>query len=265
MDGIRPGRRATVFAISQSSPPLAILLAGVAVPSLAQPLGWRPVYLCAAALALCTSLLVRTAPRRSGAAAGDTAARPNLRPLALIMVGVTAGNAAVGAMNAFLIDAAPSAGVSHAAAAGVLALGAGLSIAARIAVGVVADRRARDPLPAVATLLSGGALGYAMLAAQVPVLYIIGALFVLVFGWVWISVFVYAVVSRYAQTVGAATGVMQTGFFAGGVLGPVIFGVVAELSSFSLAWVLLALATLIAAATVTGGRRTLPAHPAPAG
>jgi MFS transporter len=254
MAGIRPGRRATVFAISQSSPPLGILLAALAVPLLAQPLGWRPVYLCGAALALGTSLLVRTAPRRTAQTASPGLARPNLRPLALVMLGVTAGNASVGAMNAFLIDAAPSAGVSRAAAAVVLAAGAALSIVVR----------AHDPLPGVAALLTGGALGYALLATQAPALFVIGALFVLVFGWVWTSLFVYAVVTRYSTAVGAATGVLQTGFFAGGVLGPVVFGLVVEASSFSTAWLLVALGMLVAGVTVALARSTLPAHPAAA-
>jgi MFS family permease len=261
VDGIRTGRRATVFAISQSSPPLGILLAGLAVPTLAQPLGWRPVYLSAAGLALCASLLIRRVPRHEVAARPVTVDRPSLRPLALIMVGVTAGNAAVGGMNAFLIDAASSAGVTHTAAAGVLVLGAGLTIVARVVVGVRADRSGRDPLPAVAMLLGGGAIGYALLAADIPALFVVGALFALVFGWVWISLFTYAVASRYATSVGPATGVMQTGFFAGGVLGPVGVGLIVESSSFSTGWLVLAVAMLIAAATVAVGRRALPDHP----
>jgi MFS family permease len=264
MAGIRPGRRATVFAISQSSPPLGILLAGLAVPLLSQPFGWRPVYLCAGGLALATSLLIRRAPRQAPAAGQETAIRPDLRPLALMMIGVTGGNAALGAMNAFLIDSSESAGVTTEAAALVLVVGASLSIAARIAVGVRADRNSRDPLPTVAGLLAGGSLGYALLALQAPALFFIGSLLVLVFGWVWISVFVYAVVSRYAESVSAATGVVQTGFFTGGVIGPIAFGVIVERSSFSVAWIVVACTTLIAAITVTFARRTLPAHPAPA-
>jgi MFS family permease len=256
---LRPGRRALAFGIAQSSPALAILLAGLAVPGLAQPLGWRPVYLVAAALALAATLLIRGVP--GSVAERSPSARPNVRPLALMMAGMTAASAAIGALNAFLVASAPSAGVSYEAAGLILAVGAAISIAFRIALGVRADRHGKDPLPLVAGLLAGGALGYVMLTAQVPALFVTGALFALVFGWAWISLFGYAVVSRYVDSVESATGVMQTGFFAGGVLGPLAFGMIVEFGTFALAWTALAVAMLVGAATIAGGRRALPVHP----
>ena len=83
---------------------------------------------------------------------------------------------------------------------------------------------------------------------------------VLVFGWGWMGLFTYAVVNRYAGLPEKATGVMQTGFFAGGVLGPVGFGLLVETGSFTIGWASATVGMLVAAVSVYVGRRLLPPH-----
>jgi hypothetical protein len=53
---------------------------------------------------------------------------------------------------------------------------------------------------------------------------------------------------------------MQTGFYAGGVLGPVGFGLLVATGSFTLGWVIATIATAAAAGAVVVARRVLPAH-----
>jgi hypothetical protein len=48
--------------------------------------------------------------------------------------------------------------------------------------------------------------------------------------------------------------------FAGGVLGPVAFGLTAEVTSFTIAWLLSAAGALLAATSVAAATRLLPAH-----
>lgn len=255
-------RQALAFGLSQSSPPAGLLLAGIAVPAVAAPLGWRPVFAGAALLALAMAALVR-APAHSEAPprppARSEPAR-DLRRLALVMSGVTLGNAALGALNAFLVAAAPDAGVSGSAAAITLAIGSAATIVLRVGLGVRADRRGGDALPTVVALLAIGAAGLALVVTQSSWIFLGGAMLVLVFGWGWMGLFTYAVVNRYAGAPETATGVMQTGFFAGGVLGPVGFGLLVETGSFTVGWASATVGMLVAAASVYAGRRLLPPH-----
>jgi len=266
VQSVAPDRRALAFGLAQSSPPGGLLIAAFAVPVLAAPLGWRPVFVAAALFAVVAVALVPG--RVTSAAAAATPGRdgaPDLRPLAIVMCGVTLGNAALGAINAFLVAAAPDAGVSGSLAALTLAAGSALTIALRIALGARTDRRGgADPLPTVIALLALGAAGFALVATQSAGLFLSGALLVLTCGWAWMGLFTYAVVTRYAVAPEMATGVMQTGFFAGGVLGPVSFGLVVQVGSFTLGWVAATLGVLVAAGAVLAGRRVLPPHRGPA-
>jgi len=115
-------------------------------------------------------------------------------------------------------------------------------------------------LPTVAALLAAGAVGFALVTTQSRPLFLAGAMIVLLFAWGWMGLFTFAVVNRYPATPEAATGIMQTGFFAGGVLGPIGFGVLADVGSFQLAWSVVTAATLVAAITVVGAQRVLPRH-----
>ena len=63
--GVPEGRRALAFGIAQSSLPGGLLLAGIAVPAVAEPLGWRLVFLGAAVLALLAAAAAPS-PGRAG-------------------------------------------------------------------------------------------------------------------------------------------------------------------------------------------------------
>ena len=262
---VPPDRQALAFGLTQSGPPAGLLLAGIAVPTLAEPLGWRPVFAAAALVALLMACLVRAPAQEGASAAATQRGNPgsNLRRLALVMSGVTFGNASLGALNAFLVAAAPDAGVSGSAAAITLAVGSAATIVLRIALGERADRRGGDALPTVVALLAVGVVGFALVITQSGPLFLGGALLVLVLGWGWMGLFTYAIVTRYAHSPETATGVMQTGFFAGGVLGPVGFGLLVETGSFTLGWASATVAMLVAAASVQAARRLLPPHRSP--
>jgi MFS family permease len=260
---VPPDRRALPFGLSQSGPPAGLLLAGLAVPVVAEPAGWRAVFVGAAVLALAAAAVAPhgeagTAP---GAASAAPTTPPDLRPLAVVMLGVTLANGALGALNAFLVAAAPQAGVDPSTAAITLAVGSAITIAFRIGVGARTDRRGGgDPLPMVIGLLVTGAVGFALVATQQAVTFLSGALLVLIFGWGWMGLFTFAVVARYAASPETATGVMQTGFFAGGVLGPVGFGLLVQTGSFTLGWIVATVGALAAAGAVAAARRVLPPH-----
>jgi predicted MFS family arabinose efflux permease len=76
-------------------------------------------------------------------------------------------------------------------------------------------------------------------------------------GWGWTGLFNFAVVISNRKAPAAATGVTQVGASAGSAIGPLLFGLVVEATSFGTAYLATATLALVAAATVVLGRRKL--------
>jgi hypothetical protein len=89
-------------------------------------------------------------------------------------------------------------------------------------------------------------------AAPQPLLVSAGVLAMGV-GWGWQGLFSHAVAELGSDRPGAATGLTHAGIFAGGAVGPPIFGVIAQ-SSFGLAWFIAAVVALFASIAVLAGR-----------
>lgn len=245
------------FGLVQSSLPIGLILAGLSVPLLAHPLGWRPTFLAAAALAAVAALAApRSAPPLESPGGVEPSVRPDLRPLVLLAVGISLGTGAVGTVNAFFASGAPDAGVSATQVGLTSALASAAGVGVRIAAGLWVDRRdSGRALLVVSAMLAAGATGFGLLSAGSSLVYLAGATLVLTLGWSWMGLFTFAVVRAYSQAPEIATGVIQTGFFAGGTVAPIVFGLVVERSSFDVAWLLAGAGALVAAATVWSGRR----------
>jgi MFS family permease len=248
-------RQGLAFGAQQSGATLASLLAGLALPLVAIPFGWRWAFLAVAALALTAAAL---AP--SGATVRAAAAD---RPRGLTSVHALAGAAGwaraagVGFIS-FLILYAERSGMSQAAAG--LLLGA-VSLAAtvsRIGVGLLADRRGQEPLRPVARMLALSIGGYLLLIAGEPVLIVIAALLAGSAGWAWPGGLTLAVVQRSPGAPAWAVGVLMAGLFTGAILGPLVVGVLAEHERFAVAWGACATCALLAAITVSATRRRPP-------
>lgn len=267
MSVVRSGHRAFAFAVASACPVLGLMAAGAIAPVLGGPLGWRGTYLAVAVLAVLCALLVRSSDgRRARPAARPAKPEPaRLRPLVVMMAGVAAGNAGIGASTAFLVVAAPSSGVGHAAAAVAVSVASGVSLVFRLLLGGAVDRRGRDPMLLVSVLMLAGAVGFVFLATGAAWAFFVGLALVLVPGWAWISLLNHGVIARYPGAVAAASGVVQTVFFIGGVIGPAAIGAVIGLASYQAAWWTLVAATTVAAVSVLLGRRRLPAFPAARG
>ena len=258
-------RQGLAFGLKQSSVPLAAMLGGLAVPSVALTLGWRWSFVIASAAAVLTALLLPR-PRRSLAAhrsarqAAGSVPFDRL-PVTVFAVGFGLGVAAAGALNAFIVSSAVAGGVAHATAGYLAAFGGAVAAASRILNGRLADRRTRDHLRPVATLLAIGGLGYGALAlisahhlldGYFPVIAVVFAA-----GWGWNGLLTYTVVRTYPDHPARATGITQAGGRLGGMVGPLAFGLIVDHASYALAWLLAGGAALLAAGTIATGHRLM--------
>jgi MFS family permease len=265
------GRQGIGFAVKQSAIPFSTLLGGLAVPALALTVGWRWAFVAAAALAVVSALLVPTGAARGGRPTGPDRVRPAkdasaaggrlpLPTMAVLAAGAGLGAGAAGTLGAFLVSAGVDAGLSEGSAGLALSVGSGIGIACRLWAGVLADRRAGGHLRWVAVMLTLGAFGYLLFATGTPALFLAGLPLAFGAGWAWPGLFNLAIVLANPASPGAATGVTQTGTYLGVVLGPLLFGVVAEHLSFAWSWSLAAITSCLGAAFIWIGRAMLRRH-----
>ena len=186
-------RHGLAFGAQNSGAPLGALLAGLALPAVAIPFGWRWAFVLVAGLALAAAAL---APA-SEASVAPRAARPaGLTTVhALALAAALASAAGVGFVS-FLVLYAVESGMSQ-AAAGLLLVAVSLAATlSRIGVGVFADRRGQEPLRPVAAMLAVSVGGYLLLIAGEPALIVVAALLAGSFGWAWPGGLTLAVVQR---------------------------------------------------------------------
>ena len=252
------GRQGLAFGVKQAAIPVATLLAGLAVPSVATTVGWRWAFAGAAALALCVALLVPGGGeggirRVKDARAGDVP----LAPLVLLALGIGLGSAAANPLGAFTVESAVAAGIEVGTAGLLLALGSATGIAVRVLFGHVADKLKSGRLRIVAGMLGIGTVGFVLLASGVVPLLVIGVVLAFAAGWGWPGLFNFAIVKTNPRAPAAATGITQTGASSGAAAGPLAFGFIVEGASFGTAWLLYGALALVAAVTILVGRHML--------
>jgi MFS family permease len=254
-------RQGFALAIKQSAIPGATLLSGLAVPALSLTYGWRWGFAVGGGLALATLIWV---PRSRGEARPASArrARPArrtgpdvpMRIMVLLAVAVGLGGTAASSLGSFLVSAAVDADVSERLAGLLLTAGSIAGIGVRLIAGARADRREGGHFRVVALMLAGGAAAFAALAIGVPVAYLLAAPLAFCTAWAWPGLFNLAVVRANPSSPATATGITQTGQFVGAVLGPLLFGSVAEHLGYQQAWLMASCIALAAAGAVAAAR-----------
>lgn len=230
-----------------------MLISGLSVPVLALTLGWRWAFGLGALAALAVALSVAgTAASSRRRPEGRPRASGPLRQLAVSAVLASAGPNALGA---YLATTAVAAGIGEGMAGLVLAAGSAVSIGVRVVAGWLADRTASHRLTPMAAMLAGGALGFGLLAISAPAAVLLGAVLAFGMGWGWPGLFNLSIVSRHLDAPAAASGVTQTGIYAGAAAGPVAFGLLAAATSLTAAWAAVAAVALTAAALVALAER----------
>ena len=259
---IHADRQGAAYGAKYSAIPMASLLAGLAVPFLGLTIGWRWAF---AVFAIIAAVVALAAPGSRRAATWD---RPDSRGVArlprnsLLVLALGAGLAAGGgsSLAIFMVAGGVNSGLSEASAGLLFAAASGLGIAGRIFAGVLADRRGRFHLEVIAIMLLVGAVGVAAIATGNSVLFMIGAPLAFGAGWGWPGLFVLAVVQLNPSAPAAATGLTQTGTSVGCVLGPLLFGLLADNVSYTVAWSATGAMMVLAALVLISARRQVRAH-----
>ncbi|MER7420143.1 MFS transporter [Micromonospora peucetia] len=253
-----PARRQGLsFGVKQAAIPVATLLAGAAVPTVALTAGWRWAFVAAAGAALAALPAVPTREPRPARTAAPT--RAGRVTAALVVVGAagTFAAAAANALGTFVVDSSADRGLSPGLAGLTLTLGSAVCVAARVSVGWLADRRATGHVALVAGMLVVGAAGLGLLAVAGSVPLVTGVLLGFGLGWAWPGLMTFAVVRLHPQAPAAATSITQTGVYAGGCLGPLGLGAVAAHAGYQAMWIVAAGSMLLAAALMLTGSRML--------
>jgi predicted MFS family arabinose efflux permease len=258
-------RHGLAFGTQQAGAPTSLLLAGLAVPLVGVPLGWRSAFVGAAFIALLAGIVAprvdgdqwpaRPRAATAGATTGSRCARGS-RSLLVLLVPAAAAASAVGvAVVSFLVLSASQAGMSQSAAG--LLLG-GVSLAAvvgRIGFGLQVDRGRTEPLAAAIPLLLACTAGVTFLIPGTQMTIVIGALTIGSLGWTWQGVLALAAVRYNEDAPVWAVGMLMSGVFLGAILGPWLVGTLAGRTSFRTAWSVCAMLSVAPIVLVELARR----------
>ncbi len=210
---------------------------------------------------------VRASVRRGSADADATSAAPRthsggrkskeLGTLVVLACAMALGSSAATSLGAFVVPACVAAGFRPGTAGLLAALGSVVGLGARLVAGVRADRRGGRHLRAVALMLASGSIGYLGLALGSRAVDVVAVAVAFGAAWGWPGLFNLAIVRTHDHAPGWATGVTQTGAYAGGALGPFVFGTIVGHLSYGPAWLVDAGLALAAVGGMLIGRRML--------
>jgi MFS family permease len=254
---VDPHRRGLAFGVKQSAVQVAVLLGGLAVPTVGVVVGWRWSFAAVAAAAAIVLLAGLRLPR-SGASRvvrPEVLDRPPRGALVVSALAMVLASAAVNSLGSFLPAWAFRVGLTPSQAGVLVACGSAVSVLLRVVSGGAADRRKGRNLPVVSAYLAAGAAGMVVLSFdQVPLL-VVGAVVAFGIGWAWPGLLLFAVVRVGRDSPTAASGAIQGGAFAGGAAGPVLFGLLVAGTTYPAAWRTAAAVLLVAAVLALLARR----------
>jgi MFS family permease len=246
---VAPGRKGMALGAMQAGAPLGSLLAGLALPVIAIPVGWRWAYVVVGVLALIAAVVPPPTPRPDAQTGGRR--RRGLTPVHALAITAALASCATTGLVSFLVLYGIDTGMSETAAGVVLAVMSVGAVLSRVAVGAVADRTGRDPERTVAVMLAVSAAGYLLLLVGEPAAVVAAALLVGSVGWAWPAALTVAVVRRAPEAPAWAVGVLMSGLFLGAIAGPLLVGLLVETGgSYVPAWLATAVLAMLAGATV---------------
>ncbi len=253
-----PGRRGLGFGVKQSAVPLAIMLGGLAVPTLGGMLGWRSTFVATAAVGASVGLtaLVRREPAAGAvSAAVDEPDHPPRWPLLLCGLGITFASAAANFLGSFIASWGYEIGLTATTTGLLMAAGSAGSITLRVFSGWRADGRHGANLPVVAAQMYAGALCLVGVSVGTEATVLGFGFLAFSVGWAWPGLLLFAVARLGRDTPARASGVVQAGAFVGGAIGPMGFGALAGQAGFRPTWLLAAACFVVGGTLVLVARR----------
>lgn len=251
-NAVTTSRLGMAFGIKQSAPPAASMLAGISVPLIAVVFGWRWAYGIAALLALIVGCSAgRRAPRTQRPSGRRTGNRLENRPLVIMLaVAFGLGTSTSSAVTTFYVDAGVRGGMTPEFAGTMLAVASVSAIVVRVVSGMLCDKMASGHLRLCAALIIVGGAGISMLATGSPTGMTVGAVVALAGSWGFNGVFWYAMIRAFPRSPGTITGALAPGALLGSTTGPVLFGLITEVSAYAVAWSVVAGIAVVAAAAM---------------
>lgn len=266
VEDVNPKRLGFAFGLKQAAPPIALLLAGLSVPSVAATWGWRSAFALATVLALGAAgvLWRRASPLRRAAArrksdegAASTASETDARSLRILSLAFGFANAASSTIPVFYVTAAVDAGIATSAAGVTLAIASSSAGATRLLLGIVADRMFTGHLRLCGILLASSAVGFGLLANGRPALATVGVVLALTASWGFSGLFWFTLVRSDPLTAGAVSGKVAPPALFASSLSPLIFGLIAQRSGFMDGWIFATIMAMLAATGMFVGERSM--------
>jgi MFS family permease len=254
---VPPHRRGLGFGVKQAAIPLAIMIAGIAVPTVSVSLGWRWTFAFTAACGVAVAVAgLRLPPTTVGlSSAAQDRDRPPTGALVIIMLAIALASAAANSLGSFVASWGFQVGLTPGEAGVLMAVGSGANLLVRVLAGHLADRRHGRNLPVVAVQMFVGAVSLVALSFPSPYAVVPAGLVAFALGWSWPGLLLYAVVRLGRDAPGSASGIVQAGAFMGGAAGPVMFGAAVAAAGYETAWRAAGLVFLAAALLILLARR----------
>ncbi len=256
---VPPGQRGGIMGVKQSGVQIGQLLAGGTLPVLASLIGWRgAVAALSLVVAAGAALAVVVIPDREAARVPERGRRRARRTPSAVwtLVGYTflTGAALQATVTYLPLFAFEQLSLTESASGLTLAVIGGTGLIARIGWGRATDK-ASGATDILMMMSAGGACASALLltASRSGHSEFMWAAIVLSGGTVVASNVVVMMTMMQvipSDSVGAASGVLAVGLYAGFAIGPVSFGAVAEGFGYDLAWIAAGVAYAVAGALI---------------
>jgi MFS family permease len=245
-------RLGLAISIKQSGMPIASMLSGLAVPAIALTLGWRWAFVAVAVISVGALIAVVHVLDDYDVPHPAVAARHRLTgSVTRALVGAAVAGAflsfGAGALNAWVVESGVDAGLGEGAAGLMLAGGAAMGVAFRLAFGFRLDRLDVLPFRIAGWIALVGSGGVALLAVRSVPVHLVATLIGFAGGWIWPVFTNFGVVRANAGRAAAATGITQTGVYVGVFVGPLATGWLIERGGYGPMWVVTAVAMAIGA------------------
>lgn len=262
---LRTRHTGTLIGLHQGAAPLAGLVAGIALPVVAVPFGWRTVFVVSSITAFASGFMhpstwrMQRDTRRRDALTNPAGRQVRPLPNGLVLLSVAIGLGAGPGISGgiFIVDSLITAGQSPTFGGLLLAVSSLMGAIFRIGLPSVAQRLHVPVFLFTAVLFLIAGTGYLFFAtASTALTFIIGAFIGYGIGYGWSGVAYFGVVQAVPYAPARAIGKINTGSAGGAGVGPLAFGTVASIWSYPAAWTMAGVTMLVAAVLmVIAGRR----------